>query len=83
MMIVRKMMVSCERAMYLNAKKSSNELDLIDSFKLKVHLVMCKNCKAFDDQIKKILAKLNIESENVTLSEEEKKIMIEFLNLHK
>ncbi|MBX3042104.1 MAG: hypothetical protein KIT33_11270 [Candidatus Kapabacteria bacterium] len=83
MKIVRKMMISCEKAISLSAKKSSHELDLIDSFKLKVHLMMCKNCKAFDEQISKIIEKLKIDSEAVSLTEEEKKIMISFLNAQK
>lgn len=83
MKIVRKMMISCEKAIKLSALNSANELDLINSFKLKVHLMMCKNCKAFDEQLSRIIEKLKIDSETITLTEEEQNIMITFLNSQK
>ncbi len=80
-------MLSCKKASSLIEKRSVSNLTLVDGFQLRMHLSMCKICKAYESQTKFIdqalsrqLSSTN-EAENIaakSLSKEFKdKIIIE------
>lgn len=44
--------LSCEKATYLIEKQLHDELGFIDKFQLKIHMSICKLCKASGDKSK-------------------------------
>ena len=84
--IMMKMMISCEQATYLVDKEQYVDLSFKDKFDLKFHLATCKFCRLYKTEshlINKELSKVfTLKGEEVKLSEEQKKKMLEKLDSH-
>jgi len=61
--IKNKIMINCKEATYLFSKSLDTKLCFFNNLKLKFHLMMCKHCKRFSLQIKKI-EKINNKNTN-------------------
>ncbi len=44
-------MKSCKKATYLMSKQQDTQLNLIEKLSLKLHITLCKNCKACNQQL--------------------------------
>ena len=83
--LMLKMMISCERATFLIDKGQHTKLSLKEKFDLKFHLFTCKYCRLYEvesQQINDSLVKiLKFNKEEIKLSDEQKKKIIEKMEL--
>ena len=50
--MMHKLFYSCEMATYLIEKKASDQpISFLENLRLKVHLAMCKFCRAYNDKV--------------------------------
>lgn len=61
-------MKTCQEISQLASRACDEKISLMETVELKVHLMMCKNCRHFYDN-NKILSKILNEHKNTTPSE--------------
>jgi hypothetical protein len=54
MVVMSKMMISCDKASYLTSKSQDSKLTLLEKLKLKMHLLSCKYCQRYEQEINMI-----------------------------
>lgn len=57
-------MINCQEATMLSSKRIEEKLGMIESFKLKLHLMLCKPCSFFAKQVEIINSTLKKISNN-------------------
>jgi len=74
-----KVMITCKEATFLISKKQQDKLSLGEQLKLKMHLLMCKYCQRFLNQvsfitkgIKRMRKKIEKQSAGISLTAEQK-----------
>lgn len=78
-------MIKCKEVSQLVSRSLDNKLSLKERFALKLHLLMCKYCMRFSQQLKKLNVAIrsmskNIEDdENIKLPSEAKKRIVKSL----
>jgi len=73
--------IPCTQATFLMSKREENRLTLREHFQLLVHLLICKFCKRFLKQTRAIARKARSLAIAATLSDDEKRKMLQSLNL--
>jgi len=74
-----KMMITCKEATFLISKEQQDKLSFAEKMQLKFHLLMCKYCRRFADQmnfmtkaIRKMKERVDEKGVDITMSEEQK-----------
>lgn len=82
-----KIMISCKESTFLISKKQQDKLSMSEKMKLQFHLMMCKYCRRFADQIsfiqkaiKRLREKIEAQGTKLSLNDEQKARMKEALN---
>ncbi len=77
-----KMMITCKEATFLISKKQQDKLNWFERLQLNLHLMMCKYCRRFAEQVSfitKAIASLKKkvmnQSAGVSLSDEKKQLI--------
>ncbi len=90
MEIDNKIMITCKESTFLISKKQQDKLSRAEKMKLQLHLMMCKHCRKFAEQIsfiqkgiKRLRLKIEAQSANITLSVEQKAKIKEALHNQK
>lgn len=79
-------MLSCKQASQLISQGLDKKLSMRERFGLKMHLMICKYCKRFSQQMQKLhvaiysVGKQIEEDENIKLPEEAKKRIVKSIN---
>lgn len=75
-------MISCKQASQLTSQALDKKLSMWERLSLKLHLIICKNCQRFSQQIHKLhvtirsMGKQIEEDINITLPKETKKRIV-------
>lgn len=74
-----KIMITCKESTYLISKKQQDSLSLTEKMQLRFHLMMCKYCRRFANQIDfiskaivRLRSKIEKQSTYISLSDEQK-----------
>lgn len=54
MKLLKSIMINCQESTLLSSKAVEQPLSLSEKFKQRIHLMLCKPCKFFSDQIRMI-----------------------------
>lgn len=79
----KKLMITCNQATEMMAKKEEGKISLTNRVRLWYHLFICTMCRLYKKQdafIVKHMHTVDDKAPDISLSEEDKKAMIEKLN---
>lgn len=72
----RSILYNCKQATLLSIKKEEGKISLLESAKLRYHLLMCDPCRRFIQQWEVLKSKKNVEAK-FTLTDESRKRIAE------